>query len=897
MRYVWPILLGLVIATSVWAGVPNRDYVDGVLLVRFADDVEILSSTDGSMTVGDATIDHLLKRFNVKSWEPFFGPYIIQNEEYRYQTRNDIKFWFPEGSDMELITAEFMQSEFIAYACPDLLFRWSYEPDDPSYASQWWLRSIDAPDIWDYTKGEATILVVPIDSGVDFNHPDLIDNIWVNPGEDLDDNHYPVDTLMGFTDLPGTSGDWDQLDNDGNGFINDYIGWDWVNGASDAHPNEDGSTPDNNPMDFGGHGTGVSAAMAEVGDNGIGGAGVAYNCKIMATRCGYSDRDNNGYTQLSAAAAGLAYAVDNGATIANMSFGGYSQTTFMDNACQNAWNNGMLLFGAAGNEAVSNMSYPANYDNVISVAAVDNNGARSYFSNWGNWVDIAAPGESCFTAWFDDTYDTWQGTSVASPIAAGVGALVAGWYPNATNSEWANYVINTTTELSTDHPVGSGQVNAYNAVTQFYWPQLTIEEWSMSDPDGNGHPDVGEEIEVRLTVSNEEGWQDALLASARIDFSRAGVNFGNQEILLGNITGGSEINNNSNPLTFTVPAGGLDGEFNIFTLTVTSMPNDYEIGVSQKLMLGTPEVLFVEDCGNTNLGDFIAENLDANWYNYYRWDTNELDSSPSADYLQDYDLVIWMTGNETDPFTTADQTAIQTAMDNGADFFIFGQTIDEQLAGTDFYANYLHAQSTGETAQAALAMIPDAGGPDIPDGQLVLVGPGGAGNNNNPDPITPVNGAVAKATFFNSTNAGIIYYEGNDTKLVYCPFAFEAISGANNTLTRSETLLAIMEWFNIQDTPELSSETVIPSSWAIESVYPNPFNPSTTIRVAAPASGDMQVRVFDLLGREVATLFNGRVNAGMHNFTWQATNQAAGVYFAVMEANGHRAVSKLTLVK
>ncbi len=895
MKYAGLLAALLLLTTAAIAGTPNRDYVDGVLLVRFADDIEFTSTANGEVSIGDPSVDRLLNRFDLQTWEPFFGDYIIQDVDYRYLTRNDYKLLFPKGSDMDLITAEFEQVSSVSYVCPDWLYPLTYEPNDPSYVSQWWLRAIDAPEAWDHTIGSRDILVIPIDSGVDFNHPDIAHNVWVNPGEDLDDNHFCYDTLMGFEDIPGTSGDWDQMDNDGNGFINDFIGWDFVDNAGSVPPGEDGDTPDNNPMDYGGHGTGVSAAMAESGDNAVGGVGVAYNTRIMGMRCGYTDNQGNGYTQLSAAASALAYGVDMGGTVVNMSFGGYNQAQFMANALANAWSNGLLLFGAAGNDNTSAISYPANYPNVISVAALDNQGNRSYFSNYGNWVDIAAPGESCFTAWVNG-YDTWQGTSVAAPIAAGVGALVASWYPNADNSTWSDYIINTTTSVNTDHPVGSGQVNAYNAITMNYWPQLAIEEWHISDPDGNGHPDVGEEIEVTFTVSNELGWQNANLAMARIDFAIDGVDYGAREILLGNIEGGSEVNNNDNPLTFTVPDGPLNGVFNPLTLTITSEPNDYEIGIQEMLMLGTPEILFVDDAGDEQYYSFIEENLDEYWYAYFRWNTNTLASSPGADYMQEYDLVIWMTGDEENPLTQSDQTAIQTAMDAGVNFFIFGQTLDEQLAGTDFYANYLHAESAGGTAQAALEIQTGDDGPEIPGSQIILVGPGGAGNSNNPDPITPLNGAVSKANYFGSDDAGLIFYDG-DYKLVYCSFALESVSGASETTSRSEIVHAVLQWCDITDTPEAEPVAGLPGEWAIEAVYPNPFNPSTTLRVGVPITGEVKLRVFDLLGRQVATLANGTVSAGHHNYTWHADQQAAGVYFAVLEANGHRSVSKLTLVK
>ncbi len=896
-RMVWMGLALLLVATPLLAGEPGIDYVDGVLVVRFAEDLQPRINDNGMVKVGDASMDRLLQRFDAKGCESFFGQYRIQDEDYRYLTRNDWKFFFPEGSDMEALAAEAAQFKVVEDVCPDWLYVFDYEPNDPSYTAQWWLRKIDAPDAWNITRGDTAVLVGALDTGIDWNHPDLIDNIWVNPGEDIDDNHYPVDTTLGFWDTPGTFGDWDQIDNDDNGFINDFIGWDFVASGS-VWPGEDGSTPDNNPMDFNGHGTGCYGAMAAVSDNGVGGASVAYESRMMSLRSGYTSSDGVGRTSLTAAANALAYAVDKNVDIINMSFGGNTPSNFMDNAIQSAWNNNVLLFGAAGNDGVSSRHYPADYDNVISVAALNSNDQRSGFSNWGNWVDVAAPGENCFTPWFDDGYDSWQGTSVASPIAAGVGALVISMFPEAGNSVWSEYVISTTDPLNTDHPVGSGRVNAYQAITQNYWPELVIESWSISDPDGNGHPDVGEEVEVTFELSNAPGWQEAELIMAEIDFTLPGVDFGTQSVMLGNLAPGASIDNLDNPLTFTVPEGDMDGIFNQLDLSISCGPNEYEIGESVRLMLGTPPIIFVDDDGGDNLDRFLVENLDEQFYNYLHWDVAALASAPSGDYLSEFEAIVWMTGEAENPLSDDEITALETAMDNDVNLFLFGQTLDEQLSGTSFYSDYLYAQSGEGVTQNALDPVPGAGGPVIENGSLVLVGPGGASNSVDPDVIEPITPAVAAYQYFGGEDVGGIFYDGETRKHVYFAFAFEAVSGAGSTTPRLDVVNAIItDWWDLTDVEDEAEPVAVPGDFAIASVYPNPFNPATTVEIAVPRTTTVEVAVYDLLGREVATLHRGSLAAGAHSFSWSAEHMASGLYFAVMQADGQRHVARMMLTK
>ncbi|MDP8207131.1 MAG: S8 family serine peptidase [Candidatus Electryonea clarkiae] len=876
------------------------EYVDGVLLIRFTEDVVPYTDANGIVKVDDAQIDRIFERFQAGEIEYMFGDYIIQDEEYRYLTRNDYKVIFPSDTDVELVAEEMSRLKGVAMAEVDMLYRLDYVPNDPSYGSQWWLGAIDAPRAWDIIKGDESVIVTALDTGVDWNHPDLVHNIWVNPGEDIDENHFCYDSTLGFNNNPGTSGDWNYLDDDDNGYSEDFIGYDFVDNvpAGNAAPGEDYDDRDNNPMDFDGHGTGVTGAMAAVGDNGIGGAGVAFDCKIMCLRVGYKPRvEGQGSIIFSAVRSAMAYAIDNGASVLNMSFGSGQYSQFENQDIQNAFNNGILVFAAAGNDGVGNLHYPAGYTNVISVASTNSSRQRANFSNWGDWVDIAAPGVGCYTPWFDDRYDSWQGTSVSSPIAAGVGALVVALHPDDWNFNWVSYIINSTDPLNTDHPIGSGEINAYKALTQHYWPELTIEEWSMNDADGNGHPDIGEEMEVTLSISNEEGWQDAENTTVSISFSSDGIDIDNGSINLGTVAGGATVDNLENPLRFTVPEGALDGHFTNFSLSINTDPNEYEIGVSERIMLGTPDLIFVDDEGDAEYDQFIIDNLDQYYYNYVHYDTDVLDAELTTDYLSEYEAIIWMTGAQENPLSDGEISALEGAMDNGVHLFLFGETLNEQLGGTDFYSNYLFASDGVMNGELGLAPDGDAEYPIIPEQSMVLAGPGGAGNSHNPDVINVLGDAVPAYNYVTSEQPGGLYYEDESRKHVYFAFSFESVSGAANTLPRHELMTSILSWFDIAAAPEKNSKSQIPDMFSIEQVYPNPFNPLTNLKISIPVASVVSLKIYDLLGRETASLIDGGLTAGSHEIIWNAAGNSAGIYFAVLESNGHREVAKLAYVK
>ena len=286
-------------------------------------------------------------------------------------------------------------------------------PNDPSFPKLYALNNsgqtggkfdadIDASEAWDYTTGTGQTVVAVIDTGVDYNHDDLRANIWVNSGE-----------------IAGNG-----LDDDGNGYIDDLHGYDFANN-------------DSNPMDDNGHGTHVSGTIGAVGDNGLGVVGVNWHTKIMALK--FLDESGSGY--LSNAIRALDYAVANGARLSNNSWGGGGYEATLGMAIARASSVGHIFVAAAGNSASNNdvtASYPASYayDNVVAVAATDQNDNLASFSNYGaSTVDIAAPGVSIYSTLPGNSYGSYSGTSMATPQVAGALSLYLDANPSATASQ------------------------------------------------------------------------------------------------------------------------------------------------------------------------------------------------------------------------------------------------------------------------------------------------------------------------------------------------------------------------------------------------------------------------------------------------------------------------------
>jgi subtilisin family serine protease len=296
---------------------------------------------------------------------------------------------------------------------------------DPRTAEQWPLDG-DAPmgiaSAWRQTTG-ADVTVAIVDSGVDLGHPDLAPNLWTNPGE-----------------VPGNG-----VDDDGNGYVDDVHGFDFVEG-------------DGTPQDANGHGTHVAGIVGARGGNGIGGAGVAWRVKLMAVRV--LDGAARGTT--TDVARGIRYAVDNGARIVNLSLAGPSSTPDLEDAVQYAQGHGVLVVAAAGNDGADlarTPTYPAAYgeDNVIGVAATRRDGGLSSVSDYGPGADLAAPGEEILSTAVGGGYEWRTGTSMAAPEVAGALVLLAAARPDLDAAGLRNALLGATRRSGL--PVATGALD------------------------------------------------------------------------------------------------------------------------------------------------------------------------------------------------------------------------------------------------------------------------------------------------------------------------------------------------------------------------------------------------------------------------------------------------------
>lgn len=315
-------------------------------------------------------------------------------------------------------------------------------PNDPGYQYLWGLHNtgqapfyglddadIDAPDAWSITTGTPTVVVAVVDTGVDYTHPDLAANIWQNTGEIING-----------------------VDDDGNGYIDDIRGWNFV-------------SKNNDPMDDNGHGTHCAGTIAAVGNNGIGVIGTAWNVKIMPLK--FLNAQGSGY--VSDAISAILYANQKGAAVISNSWSGTGYTQSLKDAIDASSAVVVCAAGNSGANADVSPQYPAAFtsSNILSVAATDYNDNLASFSNYGaTSVDLAAPGVSIYSTTKSGSYQYLSGTSMATPHVAGVAALIKSQNPALSGVQIRNRIFSSVDAVSSlsGKVASGGRLNAAKAL-------------------------------------------------------------------------------------------------------------------------------------------------------------------------------------------------------------------------------------------------------------------------------------------------------------------------------------------------------------------------------------------------------------------------------------------------
>lgn len=361
--------------------------------------------------------------------------------QYLEKKSNLITLDKPKGKSMQTFLSEIKKNPGVLYVEPDYKVQLFATPNDPDYKNQWHLNKIGAEQAWATAKGSKTVVAV-LDDGFDLNHPDLADH-----------------------------------------FIKPY---DVLTGSKKTMPVSD-------------HGTHVSGIIAASADNGIGGAGVAPGTKIIPVNVFFQSM---AFT--SDIIKGIQYAVDSGADIINMSLGTFEYSKAFDESVQAAYKKGVLIVAASGNESQAMSNYPAGFKNVVSVAATTTSDTKAFYSNYGATIDIAAPGSSIISTMPKGKYGKMSGTSMASPVVAGVAALILDKEPHLTNEQVAYRLKQTAAPIKNAHTGKNYEYKRVNAQNALKYRLLTSPQVSqITDKD------------TTITLSHKSAFKGKILVSGK----------------------------------------------------------------------------------------------------------------------------------------------------------------------------------------------------------------------------------------------------------------------------------------------------------------------------------------------------------------------------------------------
>jgi len=444
---------------------------------------------------GIASIDEKLQKLQVSSLRHKFIISPQKREECELSLIFEVQSSYPPQAVVNLLSSDpFVQYAEVIY--PDAVFA---IPNDEHYAESLYFASLEAEAAWDIHQGEngtSPVIIALVDTGCRWTHPDLAENIWQNLVEDANHNGYTI-YYNGSTWVMDT-GDLNEIDDDGNGKIDDLIGWDFMLTSSGGESN--------NPYESSGHGTTVSGIASARTNNTIGVSSLAWNLTIMPVSCSYPGSSSiyNGYQ-------GIIYAAENGADIINCSWGGTTYSQAYQEVINYAYSLGSVIVAAAGNSNNTIPVYPAAYKNVLAVAALQNNGVKSSISSYGSFVDVGSPTGSIGTVTASGYTTVSNATSYASPIASSLAGLIKSYLPDISQNDLLNRIKGSCDDVDANNPgkenlLGEGKLNARRALQEDNpLPdeeiRLTlIENRGATDANGNLAVEPGETFSVNLLL-------------------------------------------------------------------------------------------------------------------------------------------------------------------------------------------------------------------------------------------------------------------------------------------------------------------------------------------------------------------------------------------------------------
>ncbi len=913
-------------------------YFSDIVIIKLKAPQNILSKSTQNLELAkqfsNFGISEIVKHFNVKEENNKSGI----NQIYRLKISSPF--------DPLYVSSKLAKVSSVEWAEPLYLREIVDTPNDPSFANQYALKNIKAEAAWDISKGNSNIIVAIVDSGVDWNHEDLAAHIW--------ENNDPINGV----------------DDDNNGYIDDIRGWDFggLDGTGDNDPKEDSPT----------HGTHVAGIASAVTNNSIGVAGIGYNLTIMPVKTSRHDIGDNliayGYE-------GIIYAADNGADVINCSWGGFGYSNAEQATIDYAVSKGVVIVCAAGNDGKNDVIFPAAYNGVLSVGNTQSNDAIAPSSNYGKDLDVCAPGTNILSTWqgANSPYTSISGTSMASPLVAGLAGLVIDKFPNYTPLQIAEQIRVNADNIDSQNSgkkdlLGSGRVNAYKALSNKNVKSVRITSSQFVDVgNGDGIIEAGDDVEIKLNFMNYLNPLSTL--SAVITTVSSDVTITQSQFTTTNKGTLEEFNNSGNEFKFSVNQNSANDKEIFFKITYSDGTySDFElisvfINPTYKTQSGNNISFTITSKGTLAFNDYPT-NAQGSGFTFMKgknllfeaglmYGTSETNlissvrSSNSDKQSDDFHPLSFVQINN--PGVIADQEGSSTFNDNNAgvqkfnietdlnsysfsdsgndNYIILKYTFknNSDINYSNFYTGIFFDWDIDEegydknitrfNSQNNFGYIyhSDENKPFIGMALLTNATTGFYGiqndTSNNSD-VSIYYGFTDKDKWKTLSNglgktdagpadvscvisAGPYQLQANSTLEV----AFSISAGIDlNSIINSVKNSREKYSSVISDVKEKEDE--LPIEFSLSQNYPNPFNPSTTIEYSIPSKeqlgATMQIvtlKVYDILGREVAVLVKKAQAPGNYRVVFDASSISSGVYLYKLTYDNFVGSKKLIFLK
>jgi hypothetical protein len=871
-------------------------FYKGMITIKVKEGFENLNIQKGTVSFNIPSLDAKSEKYKVNFLEKRFKYNPAKLKKGMPDLSRIYRIEFPEEFPVTKVAREFAKDPNIEYAEPIPVIQLLEVPNDPMYGDLHYLTQIKADSAWDIHKGEdgpEDIIIGIVDSGVEWDHEDLIDNIWQNIGEDIDEDGVTLEFIGG--QWVFDPDDENGIDDDGNGYIDDFIGWNFF--LSGNNPN-----PLQGTMDWD-HGTLMGGYASATTNNNTGISSISWNLKIMPIQAGWESNVLQAYNA-------MIYAAENGADVITNSWGHYnwfSQANY--EALTYARELGSIILGGAANDNQFKIMYPAAYPGVLGVAALNHLDAKASYSNFGPHIDISAPGGDAghllLTTAVNNSYESTSGTSCATPIVAGLLGLVKSYHPDWTSDQVITQVLGTADTIDYLNPgyenqLGAGRINAYqallieNGVTLQQEIALDLFYSDFQDSDGNHIPEQGDTLSLSLKLRNYN----------------YGIGADNAAFSL--ITDDPEISILSDTYTGDIPADDYFTLENIFEIKISNMATthlanlklittaDKEITWGDTInieFLVAPTSILVfqgEGLGNTYSGDYINEYLVNQGFQVFY--TSHFPSS-----LIGFDAVFLSYGNYGPEIRHGTPFSLEMT-ETMAEYLYLGGKIYIECGS--FFTGFTYFGFPNKEEMMELFGIAEAN----------YLSP-----TNTINLLTGLDGSLCHDLVFSSSTQSLNWFINTMTTNENGIAAFEeeeygivAVQNEgeygqrtfvfsyalahlvdNENSTREELLQRIYDFLMLgvgeEENIEVKKDTKL-------SVNPNPFSTSITMSYKLKQTEKVTLTIYDYLGKQVYQTQENQPQ-GKQQLIWNAERFAEGIYYYSLQIGDHVANGKLVKVR